>query len=444
MQTKIIQNCGILRQPEAGKVVIDEGQDVLIRGNKIEQIVPTGALALDQVDEIIPARGMICLPGLVNTHAHIPMVLFRGLAEDVPVERWFNDFIWPMESNLTEEDVYWGAQLALVEMIECGVTTVADHYFFMDRVAEAVEQAGTRAVLGWASFGSQGEEMLARTAEFAEKWHHQANGRITTVIAPHAPYTCDDEFLKTAVAHAKQLGIGIHIHAAENVSQTRSSLETRGQTPIQVLAETGILDLPTIIAHGCGILPEDIQLLQQAKQVGVAHAPKTYLKLGVELTPIAALREAGIPVGLATDGAASNSTLDLFEALRLMTMMQKFVYQDPEQMPIAIALEIAFGGSTAVLGLEKTIGQIKEGFLADLILVDLSGTHHQPLHNPAASLVFNLQPADVQTVLCNGQILMQDRQLKTLDKAHIFQQVQKSMQRLAVRVPDKRIQVYNP
>ncbi|MCA9916797.1 MAG: amidohydrolase family protein [Anaerolineales bacterium] len=151
-----------------------------------------------------------------------------------------------------------------------------------------------------------------------------------------------------------------------------------------------------------------------------------------------------MPVGLATDGAASNSTLDLFEALRLMAMTQKFIYQDPEQMPIATALEIAFGGSTAVLGLQKNIGQIKEGYLADLILVDLSGAHHQPLHNPAASLVFNVQPTDVQTVLCNGQILMQDRQLKTLDKTHIFQQVQKTMQRLAVRVPEKRIQLYNP
>ncbi|MCA9916798.1 MAG: amidohydrolase family protein [Anaerolineales bacterium] len=231
MKTKRIQNCGILHQPEANKVVIAEGQDIFIRGNKIEHIVATGALDSAQVDEIIPARGMVCLPGLVNTHAHIPMVLFRGLAEDVPIERWFNEFIWPMESNLTEEDVYWGAQLALVEMIECGVTTVADHYFYMDRVAEAVEQAGTRAVLGWASFGSQGEAMLARTAEFAQKWQHQANGRITTVMAPHAPYTCDDAFLKTAVAHAKQLGVGIHIHAAENVAQTTSSLETRGQTP---------------------------------------------------------------------------------------------------------------------------------------------------------------------------------------------------------------------
>lgn len=444
MQTKMIQNCVVLRQSESNKTTFDQGQDILIRGNQIERIMPTGTLKLEQIDELIPAQGMLCLPGLINTHAHIPMVLFRGLAEDVSLERWFNDFIWPLESNLTDEDIYWGTQLALVEMLEGGVTTVADHYFHMDRVAEAIEQAGVRAVLGWASFGSQGEEMLEQTAVFASKWHRQAEGRITTMMAPHAPYTCDDHFLKRAVAHAKQLGLGIHIHASENMAQTKSSLEGRGQTPIQVLAETGVLDVPTIIAHGCGILPEDIILLKQATQVGVAHAPKTYLKLGTELTPIPALREAGIPVGLATDGAASNSTLDLFEVLRLMTMMQKFVHQDPEQMPIATALDIAFRGSSAVLGLEKAIGRVEEGYLADLMLVDLTGAHHQPVHNLAASLVYNVQPTDVQTVLCNGRLLMQDRQLKTLDKEHIIQQVQKSMRRLAVRVPDKRIQIYDP
>ena len=444
MSTKIIQNCAILQFDGSEHVRLKEGQDIHIKGSQITQIADTGSVDLNDGDEVISARGMICLPGMINTHAHVPMVLFRGLAEDVSIERWFNDFIWPFESNLTDEDVFWGTQLALVEMIESGVTTVADHYFHMDRVAQAVDEAGTRALLGWASFGSQGLEMLERTAEFASTWNHKADGRITTIMAPHAPYTCDDTFLRATVDFAKQLDLGIHIHAAENASQTRSSLETRGKTPIQVLADTGILDVPTLIAHGSGMLAEDMPLLKQAKRVGVAHAPKTYLKLGSDLTPIKLLQEAGIPVGLATDGAASNSTLSLFEVLALMTMLQKFVQEDPEQMKIATALEIAFQQSAAVVGLENSIGQIKEGFSADLMLVDLSGSHHQPLHNPAASLVFNVQPTDVKTVLCNGKVLMQNRELKTLDKAHIIKQVEKTMERLAVRVPEKRIQLYNP
>ncbi|MFT5196678.1 MAG: 5-methylthioadenosine/S-adenosylhomocysteine deaminase [Candidatus Promineifilaceae bacterium] len=444
MKTKLIQNCAVLRQSKLDSVLIENGQDVLIRGNKIAQISATGTIDLTTVDEIFPAGGMICLPGMMNTHAHVPMVLFRGLAEDVSIARWFNDFIWPLESNLTEEDVYWGAQLALVEMIENGVTTVADHYFYMDQVAEAVQQAGTRALLGWATFSNQGYEVLQKTADFAARWQNKADGRITTIMAPHAPYTCDDAFLRAAADHAKQLGIGIHIHASERFFQTQSSLDSRGITPIQVLAETGILDVPTIIAHGCGIIPEDIPILKQAKQVGVAHAPKTYLKLGGDMTPIPMLKAAGIPVGLATDGAASNSTMNLFEVLRLMAMLQKWIPSDSEQMPIGEALQIAFKGSAAVLGMSQSLGQIEEGFLADLMLVDLFGTHHQPLHNPAASLVYNVQPTDVKTVFCNGEVLMQDRQLKTLDKANIIKQVQKSMRRLAERVPEKRIQIYNP
>ena len=196
-------------------------------------------------------RGQLLIPGLINTHAHVPMVLFRGLAEDVSVESWFNEYIWPLENNLTEEDVYWGTMLALVEMIEGGVTTVADHYFHMDRVAQAVEQVGTRALLGSAVFGSLGMEGLAASAEFAQRWNNQADGRITTIIAPHAPYTCDDDFLRASADTAAQLNMGIHIHAAERTSQTESSVQQRGITPIQVLAETGILDRPTIIAPRC-------------------------------------------------------------------------------------------------------------------------------------------------------------------------------------------------
>jgi 5-methylthioadenosine/S-adenosylhomocysteine deaminase len=373
------------------------------------------------------------------------MVIFRGLAEDVSIERWFNEFMWPLESNLMEEDVYWGMLLGLVEMIEGGVTTVADHYFFMDQAAQAVKEAGTRAALGWAVFGDRGYEALAETAAFAERWHGRAEGRITTWLAPHAPYTCDDDFLKAAVGYARRLGIGIHIHAAEEMGQTKASLEKRGKTPIQVLAETGVLEVPTLIAHGCGILPEDIDLLKQYRDhVGIAHAPKTYLKLGMGLTPIAALRAAGIPVGLATDGAVSNNTLDIFESLRLMAMLQKHEARDPERMPIPEALHIATLGSAAVIGLANKIGQLKAGYLADVILVDLSGAHHQPLHSITASLVYNVRAGDVQTVIVDGQVVMRDRRLLTLDKAQIITEVNKSMARLARRVPDKRIQLYSP
>ena len=361
------------------------------------------------------------------------------------IEKWFNEYMWPLESNLTAEDVYWGMLLGLVEMIEGGVTTVADHYFFMDQAAQAVQEAGTRAALGWAVFGDLGYEALDETADFAARWQGAAEGRITTWMAPHAPYTCDDDFLKAAVTHAKRLEVGLHIHAAEELGQTEASLAKRGLTPIKVLEETGILEQPTIIAHGCGILAEDIDTLKPySAHVGVTHSPKTYLKLGMGLTPIFPLRDAGVAVGLGTDGAVSNNTLDIFESLRLMAMLQKHEARNPEVMPIPEALDIAFRGSASVVGLADKIGQLKPGYLADIILVDMTGAHCQPLHSLTASLVYNTRASDVQTVLVNGQVIMRDRQLLTLDKAEIIAQVNKQMDRLAQRVPKRRIQVYNP
>lgn len=441
----IIRNCHALLFDEAGKPDIRRNQDILIDEGKIVAIQPTDPADTGQAHEVIEANERLALPGLINTHAHVPMVIFRGLAEDVSIEKWFNEYMWPLESNLTEEDVYWGMLLGLVEMIEAGVTTVADHYFFMDRAAQAVQEIGTRAALGWAVFGDRGYAALDETAAFAERWHGQADGRITTWLAPHAPYTCDDEFLKAAVAHARRLGLGIHIHAAEEMGQTEASLEKRGITPIQVLEETGILELPTLIAHGCGILPADIERLKPyAGHVGVAHCPKTYLKLGMGLTPIAGLREAGVAVGLGTDGAVSNNTLDIFESLRLMAMLQKHEARDPEVMTIPAALDIAWRGSAATVGLAGQIGQLKAGFLADVILLDTSGAHYQPLHSLTASLVYNTRAGDVQTVIVNGQVVMRDRQILTVDKTHIISEVNKNMARLAQRVPGKRIQVYNP
>ena len=444
MYDLVIRNCHALVPSSNTRLSIRKNCDILINQERIVDICSSDATAVPDAHKIIEANEMLAMPGLINTHAHAPMVIFRGLAEDVSIERWFNEFMWPLESNLTEADVYWGMLLALVEMIEGGVTTVADHYFFMDHAAQAVKEAGTRAALGWAVFADRGYDALAETAVFAEGWQGQANGRLTTWMAPHAPYTCDDDFLKAAVEHAKRLGIGIHIHASEEMGQTEASLASRGKTPIQVLADTGILDVPTIIAHGCGLLPEDITLLKQAKQVGIAHAPKTYLKLGMGLTPISALRVANIPVGLASDGAVSNNTLDIFESLRLMAMLQKHEARDPEVMTIPEALDIAFQGSAAVLNMADQIGRLEAGYLADIILVDMSGAHHQPLHSMTASLVYNTRASDVQTVIVNGRILMQDRQLLTLNKTEIIQQVNKNMSRLAQRIPGKRIQVYNP
>jgi len=444
MTDTCIRDCNALVPDASGALTVARGQDILVRGNRIAEIRPTGS-PLEPGVTVLEGKRMLAMPGLINTHAHVPMVLFRGLAEDVPIERWFNEFIWPLESNLTEADVYWGAMLGLIEMIEGGVTTVADHYFYMDQVARAVEEAGTRAHLGQAVFASRGYPALAETAAFAERWKSGAGGRITTCMAPHAPYTCDDGFLRASVGHANRLGIGIHIHAAEEMNQTNASLEKRGLTPIQVLRDTGVLSVPTLIAHGCGLLPQDIELLAKHRDhVGIAHAPKTYLKLAMGITPIRALRRAGVSVGLATDGAVSNNTLDVFESLRLMTMMQKHEAMDPEVMPIPEALDIATRGSAKTLGQGDRIGTLAPGYQADIILVDTRGAHWSPPHNLMAGLVYSARASDVDTVMVDGRVILRERRLLSIDKERVLAEVAGTMERMAQRVPEARIQHYKP
>ncbi len=442
MPDLLVRGC-LLARIQPARTEFIPAQSILIRGNRIAAIGPREALPPPPGCEVVEAEGQLAMPGLIDTHAHVPMVIFRGLAEDVDLEAWFNQYMWPLESNLEPEDVYWGMLLGLVELIEGGVTAVADHYFHMDLAARAVEQAGVRAALGWAVFGSQGAAGVEQTRRFAEEHRGGAAGRITTWLAPHAPYTCDDDFLRQVAAASERSGIGVHIHAAETRAQTEASLAARGLTPIQVLERTGLLARPALVAHACGATEEDLALLAR-RGAGVAHAPKTYLKLAMGAAPVVAMRRAGVPVGLATDGAVSNNTLDLWESLRLLALVQKHASGQARQLSLDEALWIATGESARVYGLPGEIGRLEPGALADLILVDLSGAHHQPLHSPASSLVYAARASDVRTVIVDGRLLMRERRLLTLDREEIVEHVRRGMARLARRVPESRIQLYAP
>jgi 5-methylthioadenosine/S-adenosylhomocysteine deaminase len=440
----LIENCVVMQiDIDHPNVTVLPNHDIIVNNNRIEAVQPTGSAHPSQFREVIHANGMVAMPGLINTHAHTPMVLMRGLAEDVPLDRWFNEFIWPLENNLQEDDVYWGMTLGLGEMIRAGVTSVADHYFFMDRGAQAVERAGTRALLGWAIFSSSGEAMIERTADFAREWQGAANGRIRTILAPHAPYTCTDDYLRACAHKAKELGLGIHIHAAETLEQTNASIAKSGRTPIQVLEQTGVLEVPTILAHICGALPEDLEILARYP-AGVAHAPKTYLKLAMGITPVRECLKAGIPVGLATDGAVSSNTLNLWEALRLLPMVQKDRANDAEVLPVAEALYIATRQSARVFGMQHELGALEAGYLADIVLLDLSGLHHQPLHSISTSLVYNTEIHDVHTVIVDGEVVMRNRELLTIDVEETLAHVEVTKQRMTQRQTNRRIQSYNP
>src|SRR6478609_1919489 len=366
--------------------------------------------------EVIDGTDQVAMPGLINCHTHAPMVLFRGAAEDVSTENWFNTRIWPMEVNLTPDDVANGARLACAEMIAGGVTTFADHYFAMDRVAEAVAESGIRANLGWTYFSSEGDAAFDRGLEFALQFSGAADGRITTALAPHGVYTVDDTDLERTATAAVEHDLLVHIHAAENREQTRASRAARGITPVAVLDRAGILAGRTLIAHGKGIVAEDVPLLQAAAgRVGVGTAPKGYLKVGEETTPIRLLLAAGVSVGLATDGAASNNSLDVWEAMTLTALVQKYHERDELWMSARQSLVLATLGSAAAIGLAGQIGSLAPGHRADIVLVDLSGPHTQPVHDLAATLVFSARSADVRTTIIDGRVLMRDRQLLTVD-----------------------------
>ncbi len=439
----LIQNCDVLSVPDAATVEIQPARDILIDGMHIEAILPSGQANPGRFDETLQAEGLLAMPGLINTHAHTPMVLFRGLAEDVPLAAWFNEYIWPLENNLIEEDVYWGMTLGIAEMLRAGVTTVNDHYFHMHQAAKAVEDAGTRALLGWAVFSSGGTDLLEHSAAFVEDWQNAADGRIQTIIAPHAPYTCSDDFLRMCADLATSLNTGVHIHASENHEQTRMSLAKSGKTPIQVLEATGILDRPTIVAHACGATPEDITLLAKYG-ASVAHCPKTYMKLAMDIAPVVDLRAAGVPVGIGTDGAVSNNTMNLWEVLRIMALAQKEITREAEALSLSETLYIATRGSAKALGMENEIGTLAPGYLADIALIDLSGLHHQPVHNVAANLVYNMETADVRTVLVNGRVVMRDRQLLTINEREVTAYAAAARERLSRRLPEQRIQTYAP
>ncbi|MEV5428763.1 amidohydrolase [Streptomyces sp. NPDC052701] len=441
----VITGCTVLVHDDQERIGFQEDAAIVVRGGVVESVTTADAVRDTACAERVDARGQVALPGLVNCHTHAPMVALRGLAEDLPTEEWFNDVVWPVESNLTARDVELGARLACAEMIRGGVTCFADHYFAMDAVAAVVAECGMRALLGQAYFSSQGPRGREESLEFALRHRGSANGRITTALAPHAPYTVDDADLAATAGLAREHGLPVHLHAAENRGQTDTSLARHGRTPVEVLHDTGILDTDVLIAHGTGIVERDLPLLERAGgRVAVATAPRGYLKFAwPTTTPVRALRDIGVPVGLATDGAASNNSLDVWESMTLTSLIQKYTEGDPRWLTSRQALHHATLQSARAVGLGDRIGGIAPGRRADIVLVDLTGPHTQPVHDLAATLVHSARCADVRTTVVDGRVLMRDRELLTIDVPAVVAELGERLPALVDRGHGRRIQEYD-
>ncbi|WP_328550568.1 MULTISPECIES: amidohydrolase [unclassified Streptomyces] len=440
----VITGCTVLVHDEQERIGFEEDAAVVVRNGVVESVTTASAVEHLAAAEHIDGRGQVAMPGLVNCHTHAPMVALRGIAEDLPMEEWFNDVVWPVESNLTEKDVELGARLACAEMIRGGVTCFADHYFAMDAVAAVVEESGMRAHLGQAYFSSQGPQGREESLEFALRHRGGAGGRITTALAPHAPYTVDDADLTATARLAREHGLPVHIHASENRDQTEACLDRHGVTPIGILQRTGILDTDVLIAHGTGIVDRDLPVLEGAAgRVAVATAPRGYLKFAwPTTTPIRALYDIGVPVGLATDGAASNNSLDVWESMALTALIQKSTTGDPRRLTSRQALHHATLQSARAVGLGDTLGALAPGRRADIILVDLTGPHTQPVHDLAATLVHSARSSDVRTTIVDGRVLMRDRELLVLDVPAVVRELGERMPALLDRSHGRRVQEY--
>ncbi len=391
-------------------VELDGGPtQIYIEGNRIVEIGKKR-----EAETVLEAKGKIALPGLVNLHTHASMTLFRGFGDDLSLQTWLETKIWPYEAKLTPEDIYWGAKLACLEMIKTGTTTFLDMYFHMDMVAKAVKEMGLRAFLseGFIDMGfpSRAQEQFKAVDEANRKIEAMKSPRITPALGPHAIYTVSEDSLLKFRDLADKKGYRIHTHLSETKREVDDCVSQHGMRPAQYLDKLGILAKDVIVAHGCWLDPSEIEILAHTG-TKVAHCPTSNMKLASgQAMPYAAMKEAGIVMGLGTDGAASNNNLDLFEAMKFAALFQKFAHRDPTILPAHEAWQLATLGGARALGIDA--GLIQEGRLADLLLVDLRRAELTPRHDDVSNWVYSAHGNIVDTVICDGQVLMKGRRVK--------------------------------
>ncbi len=367
----------------------------------------------------------LVMPGLVNGHTHIPMTLFRGMADDLPLMEWLERHIFPAEAKLRAEWVYWGALLGCAEMIRSGTTSFCDMYLFEKQVAEAVDKAGLRAILGEALYDFPSpnygpiEKGFAYTEHLIKDW--QGHPRIDIAVMPHAVYTCSPDLLKQARHLADKYSTSLVIHLSETQTEVGQVKGKFGHTPVMHLKKLGLLDERLIAAHCVWLTEEDIEALSEAK-VNIIHNPESNLKLASGIAPVPELLERDLVVGLGTDGPASNNDLDMILEMSTTAKLHKLNCYDPTVMPAYQVLEMATSIGAKALGLEH-VGCLKKGYKADLIVIDMDKAHLMPLYDPISHLVYTASGADVVTTIVDGQILMENKQLLTLDLEEIYAQI---------------------
>ena len=425
----VIENALVVL-PEGSEDVIQE-TSLYIEGDKIAGIgdMPAGFTA----DKVIDGTDKLVIPGLINCHTHSYMSFMRNVADDLSFMDWLFGTIDPIEQQMTDEDTYWGANLAIIEMMKSGTTCFNDMQMNIHQTTRAVKESGMRAVICRGLVGSGNDEAGQSRLRQAYEERDAAKDcdRLTFKLGPHAPYTCDDEFLKIVAAEAKKEKMGIHVHLSESESEISQIQEKYGCTPIALAEKCGIFDVPAIAAHCVQVTDEDIAILKR-KNVSVVTNPASNMKLGNGFAPIAKMLDAGINVCLGTDGAASNNCLNLFHELSLLTLIHKGTGKTPQCVSAKEGFRIATINGAKALGLEKEIGSIEVGKKADLAILDLNTPSLTPRNNLIAGLSYSANGSEVDTVIINGQITMENRKILTVDEKLVYGKIQDIIVRMGL------------
>ena len=412
-----------------GAVAID-GTDI------VEVGTPEAIAARYRATDTIEARGDVVLPGLINTHTHAPMVMYRGLADDLALMDWLQKYIFPAEAKtVSPELVRIGTRLAALEMIESGTTTFADMYYFEEEIAKAAIEAGLRGVLGQTIIqfpvadARTPADGLARAERFIEEF--KDNGLVVPAVAPHALYTNDRATLVASAELGRKHGVPVIIHFAETEEEVRLAREKFNATPAAYLESIGFWGPNTLAAHAIWVTDDDITILKR-HGIGLSHNPESNMKLASGAAPVSKYLAAGVALGLGTDGAASNNDLDMFEAMRQASFLAKHVTKNPTALPARAALDLATMGGARALHMEQRIGSLAAGKRADLITVSMRAARQTPIYDPISHLVYATRGDDVRTTIVNGKVLMKERQVRTLNREAVLADAR----RLAVKVRD--------
>jgi 5-methylthioadenosine/S-adenosylhomocysteine deaminase len=386
-----------------------------------------------EADYKIDGTKKLVLPGLINTHTHIPMTLFRGYGDDMLLKDWLAQRIWPVEAKLDEEYIKSGTELGLLEMVASGTTSYLDMYFFEDTIAKVTEKVGIRGFLGFAvidfdtpEYGAS--ELIPQSEQFVKRW--KGNTLISPVIAPHSTYSCNPETLQKSLEVAVKHNVPLHTHCSETRDEVYDIEKRYGVRPVEQLKKIGLLRKGTILAH-CGWITKNEILEMKNADVVVSHCPVSNMKIASGgYAPIPELLDARIPVGLGTDGAASNNTLDMFETMKFCALVHKNHRWDPALLPAQTVVDMATIGGATCLGVQQTLGSLENGKIADLIMIDLKKPHLTPLHDPVSHIVYAARGTDVCTTIVNGKILMLDNEFLTIDMQKVLERAEKDAQEL--------------